>query len=254
MIRKTVRALALLVALPAAALAQGGGQPPAQSPRTPATAGQTPAVPQPTPNPNDGHEYAPLQERELKYKNWTYKSLGTGEPVNLREWAAGKKLVVVAYFAPWCGNWRMERPVLARLHDKYRAHGFDVVAVSNYATPDEIKNHFDPRPAAYTVVVESDTKDARDQTEHYKYRQQTGDTRKWGSPYNIFLSPAALKPKGDVLAERVWVVGGELIEAEVEAFIRERLGLPKEEPKAAGAKKSEAKPEVQLQAKPGLKP
>lgn len=245
-------AFVFVIMLSAAAAAQGGGQTPQQSPQPPATA--RPPAPQPTPNSNAGHEYAPLQERELKYKNWTYKSLGTGEPVNLREWAAGKKLVVVAYFAPWCGNWRMERPVLARLHDKYRAHGFDVVAVSNYATPDEIKNHFDPRPAAYTVVVESDTKEARDQTEHYKYRQQTGDTRKWGSPYNIFLSPAALKPAGDVLAERVWVVGGELIEPEVEAFVRERLGLPKEEPKAAGARKSEAKPEVKLQAKPGLKP
>lgn len=226
----------LVIALSAAASAQGGGQTPSQQPQPPATV-QTPRQP----DPNAGHEYAPLQERELKYKNWTFKTMGTGEPVNLREWAAGKKLVVVAYFAPWCGNWRMERPVLARLHDKYRAHGFDVVAVSNYATTDELKQHFEPRPAAFTIVVESDTKEARDQTAHYKYRQQTGDTRKWGSPYNIFLAPAALKAEGDVLAERVWVVNGELIETEVEAFIRERLGLPKDEPKSSGAK-AEAKP------------
>ena len=241
--KKLFAALAVSLLLSAAASAQGGGQPPSQSsqPQPPATA-PTPA-PQPAPNPNAGHEYAPLQERELKYKNWTYKSLGTGETVNLREWAAGKKLVVVAYFAPWCGNWRMERPVLARLHDKYKAHGFDVVAVSNYATEDEAKQHFAPRPAAFTVVVESDAREARDQTDHYKYRQQTGDARRWGSPYNIFLAPAALKPQGDVLAEKVWVVNGELIEAEVEAFIRERLGLPKEDPKAEGAK-AEAKPEA----------
>ena len=228
MTKKLLSILALSAALSAAAPAQQPQPAPSPQPAQP--------QPQPTPNPNAGHEYAPLEERELSYKNWTFKRMGTGEPVNLREWAAGKKLVVVAYFAPWCGNWRFERPVLARLHDKYKAHGFDVVAVSNYATPDEIKNHFDTRPAAFTVVVESDTKEARDQTEHYKYRQQTGDTRKWGSPYNIFLAPAALKPEGNVLAERVWVVGGELIEAEVEAFIRERLGLPKEESPAAGAK------------------
>ena len=207
-------------------------QPPTPQPQPPAQA----QPPQPAqPNPNAGHEYAPLQERELDYKDWTFKTYPSGEAVNLREWARGKRLVLVAYFAPWCGNWRMERPVLARLHEKYRPHGFDVIAVSNYGTPDELKNHFDPRPATYTVVVESDAHDAREKTDHYKYRRRTGDTRKWGSPYNIFLAPARLKAGGDTLAERVWVVNGELIEAEVERFVREQLGLPKEEQKAAGA-------------------
>ena len=207
-------------------------QPPAQTPQPTPT--QRPAQSQPQqqpaakPNPNAGHEYAPLQERELDYKDWTLKSYPAGEAVNLREWARGKRLVLVAYFAPWCGNWRMERPVLARLHEKYKAHGFDVIAVSNYGTPDEMKRHFDSQPAAYTVVVESDTHEARDKTAHYGYRQRTGDARKWGSPYNVFLAPAKLKAGGDTLAEKVWVVNGELIEAEVEQFIRAQLGLPKE--------------------------
>ena len=202
------------------------------------------AQPAATPNPNAGHEYAPLQERELDYKDWTFKTYPAGEPVNLRRWARGKRLVLVAYFAPWCGNWRMERPVLARLHEKYKAHGFDVIAVSNYATAEQLKKHFDAQPATYTVVVESDTQDARDTTDHFRYRRSTGDTRKWGSPYNVFLAPAKLKARGDVLTEKAWVVNGELIEAEVERFIREQLGLPKEEPKAdaANAAKPESRP------------
>jgi thiol-disulfide isomerase/thioredoxin len=233
----TLAALGALLATAAAAQQQ----PQTQPQPTPQTQ-QQPAQPAATPNPNSGHEYAPLQERELDYKDWTFKTYPSGEPVNLRGWARGKRLVLVAYFAPWCGNWRMERPVLARLHEKYRAHGFDVIAVSNYATADELKNHFEPRPAAYTVVVESDSHGARDKTDHYKYRQRTGDTRKWGSPYNVFLSPAKLKADGDVLAERVWVVGGELIEAEVEQFIREQLGLPKEGDTKAAEAKAAAKP------------
>jgi thiol-disulfide isomerase/thioredoxin len=212
----------------------------AQQPQTQQQPQAQPAQPQPaaTPNPNAGHEYAPLQERELEYKDWTFNTYPEGRPVNLREWARGKRLVLVAYFAPWCGNWRMERPVLARLHEKYRAHGFDVIAVSNYGTPADLKKHFDPQPAAYTVVVESDAQDAREKTAHFDYRKRTGDTRKWGSPYNVFLAPARLRSEGDVLAERVWVVNGELIEAEVERFIREQLGLPREEerPKAADAR------------------
>ncbi|HEY9283437.1 MAG TPA: TlpA disulfide reductase family protein [Pyrinomonadaceae bacterium] len=219
--------LALLGALLATHAAAQQQQQPAQQP---------PPQPAATPNPSAGHEYAPLEEHELDYKDWTFKTYPAGEALNLREWARGKRLVLVAYFAPWCGNWRMERPVLARLHDKYKAHGFDVIAVSNYATADQIKRHFDAQPAAYTVVVESDTQDARDKTDHYKYRRRTGDTRKWGSPYNVFLAPAKLKASGDTLTEKTWVVNGELIEAEVERFIRAQLGLPKEPDANAGAK------------------
>ena len=237
-------ALALLGALLATGAAAQQPQPQTQTPQPtqqPATSQQQ-QQPAATPNPNAGnHEYAPLQEREIDYKNWTFKSHPAGEPVNLRAWARGKRLVLVAYFAPWCANWRMERPVLARLHEKYKAHGFDVIAVSNYATPDQIKRHFDSQPAAYTVVVESDTQDAREQTEHFKYRKRTGDSRKWGSPYNVFLAPAKLKPGGDVLTEKAWVVNGELIEAEVEQFIRAQLGLPKE-PDAKAEAKAEPRP------------
>jgi hypothetical protein len=54
----------------------------------------------------------------------------------------------------------------------------------------------------------------------------TGDFRTYGSPYNIFLEPAAVIETGEVLAEQVTVANGELIEAEAEAFIRDKLGLP----------------------------
>jgi thiol-disulfide isomerase/thioredoxin len=189
------------------------------SPSTTATA--------PAPAPSQaGHEYAPLLEQSINYKDWTFKSVKDGTPVNLRDWAKGKKLVLVVYFAPWCGNWKMEAPGVAKLYDQYKQHGFDVVAVSEYAAPAETQSYFAQSGGApYTVVVESESRDARDKTSHYGYRQTTGDTRKWGSPYNIFLEPAKLSPSGEILAEKAWVVGGELIEKDVERFIRERLGL-----------------------------
>ena len=146
--------------------------------------------------------------------------------MNLREWARGKRLVLVVYFAPWCRNWKLDAPVVARLYEKYHADGFDVVAVSDYGTAEETAGYFAEHPAAYPVVVESDSHDDREKTAHYGYRRQTGDTRKWGSPYNVLLEPAKLNPKGDVLAPKVWIANGELVERDAEAFIRERLGLP----------------------------
>ena len=177
---------------------------------------------------SDGHEYAPIKEKKINYKDWTFKRMETGEPVNLRAWTKGKKLVLVVYLAPWCNNWKLEAPVIDRLYAKYKAHGFDVIGVSNYGSERDQQVYFKDKNVPYTVVVESDTREARDKTTHYGYRQLTGDARKWGSPYNIFLVPSKLKQDGDVLTEKAWITNGELIEAEAEEFIRKRLDLKEE--------------------------
>ncbi len=257
-------AFAAMLALAFASAQVARAQTPAQT-ATPATTPSTAqsgstattqtAAPAATPTPlpptgmqhtADGHEYAPLLEQKINYKDWTFKSMKDGSDVDLRNAMQGKKLVAVVYFAPWCPNWRAEAPVIARLYDKYKADGFDVVAVSEYATADDARNYFQSQGGApYTVVVESDSRDARDKTTHYTYRQSVGDPRRWGSPFNVFLEPAKLNKTGDVLTEKAWVVGGELIEKDVEQFVRQRLGLSeqsavepcREEPAKADAKK-----------------
>ena len=173
-----------------------------------------------------GHEYSPIQEAAIEYKNWSLPSLDKAAPaVDLREWSKDKKLVLVVYFAPWCGNWKYEAPVVARLHEKYKKDGFDVVAVSEYAPSDDTRLFMSENEGAYTVVVESEDRAARDKTTHFGYRKISGDGRNWGSPYNVFLVPSKLEKKGDLLISKTWVVNGELIETEAESFIRERLGL-----------------------------
>lgn len=171
----------------------------------------------------NGHEYSPLVEKTVNYKNWTRNDLVTNKPVDLRSLMAGKKLVMVLYFAPWCPNWRNEAPVAASLYAKYKSQGFEIVGVSEYATRDDVKNYFGAAGPPYPVVSESESRDDRDKTAHYAYRQLTGDTRKWGSPWNIFLEPLKCNSNGDVLTEKAWVVNGELIEAEVDKFIHDRL-------------------------------
>ena len=220
---------------PNAQTAQPKATPQTQS--APAQTGTPAAVVQPTPQPTpqggtmlirsgDGHEYAPLLEQKINYKDWTFNSLKDGSPVSLRDVAKGKKLVMVVYFAPWCGNWKFEAPVVSKLYDKYRQHGFDVIAVSEYATADDTRKYFQSAGLApFPVVVESESREDRDKTTHYGYRQACADKRKWGSPFNVFLEPSKLKWTGDVVAEKAWVVGGELIEKDAEQFIREKLGL-----------------------------
>jgi thiol-disulfide isomerase/thioredoxin len=174
-------------------------------------------------NAQGGHEYSPLAEQTVNYKNWTLPNLTTDKPDELRSLIAGKKLVMVVYFAPWCPNWKYEAPIAAKLYEKYKAQGFQVIGVSEYATRDDVKKFFGEAGPPYPIVTESESRDDKLKTPHYGYRQLTGDKRNWGSPWNIFLEPAKLNITGDVLTEKAWVVNGELIEDEVDKFIASKV-------------------------------
>lgn len=174
-------------------------------------------------------EQSPIVEKEFNYKNWTYKSVRDESKINLRDFAKGKKLVMVVYFAPWCPNWKHEAPFAQKLYEKYKGQGFEVIGVSEYDTVEATKADLEKKGITFPVVYESDSRDAKQKTPHYEYRQATGDTRNWGSPWNIFLLPEKLKKDGDVLLTKASIVNGELIEPEAEKFIREKLGLKPEE-------------------------
>jgi thiol-disulfide isomerase/thioredoxin len=170
------------------------------------------------------HEYSPLTEQTVNYKNWTLPNLTSDQQEDLRKVVAGKKLVMVVYFAPWCGNWRNEAPIALKLYEKYKAQGFQVIGVSEYAIRDDVKNFFGKDGPPYPVFTESESRDDKQKTAHYQYRQLTGDKRNWGSPWNIFLEPSKLTANGDVLTEKAFVVNGELIEDEVDKFIASKVG------------------------------
>ena len=171
-----------------------------------------------------GHEYSPLVEKTVNYKNWALPNLTTDQPEDLRKLMAGKKLVMIVYFAPWCGNWKNEAPIAAKLYEKYKSQGFQVIGVSEYASRDDVRKYFGEAGPPYPVVTESESKEDKQKTAHYEYRQLTGDKRNWGSPWNIFLEPDKVNASGDVLVEKAWVVNGELIEDEVDKFIASKVG------------------------------
>ena len=170
------------------------------------------------------HEFSPLTEQTVNYKNWTLPNLTSDQQEDLRKLVAGKKLVMIVYFAPWCGNWKNEAPIALKLYEKYKAQGFQVIGVSEYAIRDDVKNFFGKDGPPYPIVTESESREDKQKTAHYQYRQLTGDKRNWGSPWNIFLEPSKLTAKGDVLTEKAWVVNGELIEDEVDKFIASKVG------------------------------
>lgn len=185
------------------------------------------------------NEIAPVVEREFGYQDWTHKNLeGDGE-TNLRKFAAGKKLVMVVYWAPWCPNWRHDVAFVQELHTKYADKGLTVIGVGEYDTVDRMRSHAKQFGLTFFNVYESESTRARETTQHYTQRRAAGDTRRWGSPWYVFLEPKSLKSAGEVLAEKVNVVNGELVKGDIEKFIEGKLGLS-----GAAAKESSQKAET----------
>jgi peroxiredoxin len=179
------------------------------------------------------NEQSPIVQKQIAYKNWTYKDNQTGKDINLRDYTKGKKLVAVIYYAPWCPNWRHDAPMVERLYEKYKDKGFAVIGVSEYDTVDAAKANLDTLKITFPSVSESRERADKQKTLHYDYRKSTGDTRGWGSPWYIFLTPSSMEKKGDILTQNTSVINGEMIEVEGERFIRERLGLTATETKSS---------------------
>src|SRR2546430_8401191 len=78
------------------------------------------------------NEQSPIVEKEISYKNWTHKDVRSGKDVNLRDFAKGKKLTVIVYFAPWCPNWQHDAPMLEKLYEKYKGNGLNMIGVGEY--------------------------------------------------------------------------------------------------------------------------
>lgn len=179
------------------------------------------------------NEQAPILEKEITYKNWKYKDVRSGAETELRKLAKGKKLVIVVYFAPWCGNWRHDAPFLQRFYEKYRDKGLEIIGVGEYDPAASMRGNLDTLKVTFPVVFESESRADKQRTSHYDYRKSTGDNRNWGSPWYVLLSPSAMEKKGDVLVKKTHVINGEMIEAEGERFIRQKLGLPVADTKTA---------------------
>ncbi|MBX3244589.1 MAG: TlpA family protein disulfide reductase [Acidobacteria bacterium] len=173
------------------------------------------------------NEQAPVTEKQFEYKDWSYKNISGEGETNLRKFTAGKKLVMIVYWAPWCPNWRHDVAFVQQLHEKYAKDGLAVIGVAEYDPVDSMKRHIDFYKLTFPNVYEADNRAQREKSDHFEGRKAAGDTRRWGTPWYVFLEPEKLEQKGKTLATTVNVVNGELIKDEAETFIREKLGLVK---------------------------
>ena len=162
-------------------------------------------------------EFAPLVPSPVPYPDFTRPTADGKGQIRLSQFVQGKRLVLVSTFAGWCKNCNWEAPVLVRLYRKYHSRGFDILQVSEYTDPSDVAKFLQRHRPPYPVVQGSTATDdaTREGTDHYRFRKQIGDKRKWGTPFNVFILD------GDLA--HPWVVPGELVEDEVDTFIARKL-------------------------------
>jgi peroxiredoxin len=173
---------------------------------------------------NSDPEPAPIVERQMDFYDFNFKA-ADGRAFNLRDYATGKRVVIVSFVAGWCSNSNRNGHVLKRLYDKYRDRGLGAVVVTEYSDADEVRIHVNRIGIDYPVVMETSSRGDRKDSRHYKYRHSVGDKRKWGTPFYVILDARDIEasaPKAP-LARRVFTVSGELVEAEAEAFIEQHI-------------------------------
>ena len=130
------------------------------------------------------------------------------------------KILFMSYTAEWCVNCNYEAPYLAELYRKYHSKGLEIVTRTEYSELDKVREFIARHQMQYPVIIGSeiaydDRETIRMETFQYLLRKALGDSRKWGTPFNIIVVD------GDI--ENPYVVVGEMKSDQVNDLIERTL-------------------------------
>ena len=98
-----------------------------------------------------------LEEEEVKADygkfEFTLETL-EGNAISLSEF--GGKIVLVNFWAPWCGPCKQEMPAFERLYEKYKDRGFVIIGVAIQTTIGDIKDYLAKEPVSYLIGMKDE--------------------------------------------------------------------------------------------------
>ena len=86
--------------------------------------------------------------------DFTLKS-NSGENIRLSELRG--EVVLINFWASWCGPCRQEMPILSELHDKYKAMGFTVLGVNVEENSSAARKLLKDMPVSFPVLFDNDS-------------------------------------------------------------------------------------------------
>jgi len=86
--------------------------------------------------------------------DFTLKS-DSGENLKLSELRG--EVVLINFWASWCGPCRQEMPILSQLHDKYKAMGFTVLGVNVEENSSDARKLLKDLPVSFPVLFDNDS-------------------------------------------------------------------------------------------------
>ena len=125
-----------------------------------------------------------------------------GRQQSLGQWQ--KKLLIINFWATWCGPCKEEMPIFAKLQQKYAANGLQIVGIASDSTSNVI-NFVKHTPMPYPLLP--------DETRAMAFSSRLGN--------RLALLPhtVVVRPGGEVIQIKI----GPIHEAEYEAMILKNL-------------------------------
>jgi peroxiredoxin len=136
-----------------------------------------------------------------------------GEAVRLGDYQG--KVVLVNFWATWCGPCVVETPALVRMYNKYKSQGFAVIGVALQSEEDGVKQFVKQYRVPYAIA-----RDANSEV---------------GLRYQVFALPSCFlfSPEGKVKRAFTGFVAEETLERELQALLGP-APAPQEAPRTEG--------------------